>query len=84
MAKEKPEPEQRKILRVFRLMAFLYSGKRSVTDLAIELEVSERTVYRYINLLDSIDIGIEQDLDGTFFIVKDTCPLCANNRNDEA
>lgn len=72
-------PDQRKILRVLLLIEYLYSGKRSVHEIAEELSISPRTAYRYINLLDSVCFEIEQDFEGRYFIVEATCPLCGGN-----
>ncbi len=53
---------QKRILRVFRLIAYLRSGpSRSIRNLARLLEVNERSVYRYLDLLREIGFDIEQD-----------------------
>jgi proteasome accessory factor C len=61
--------EQQKILRVFRLIQIL-AGKqgKTVKQLQTILEVSQSTVYKYINLLAELGYLVEKDMNDTYFI----------------
>ncbi|MGB0883967.1 MAG: helix-turn-helix transcriptional regulator [Flavobacteriales bacterium] len=63
---------QQKILRVFKLIQFLKSKPRlSVGELAKKIESSERTVFRYFELLTELGFDIELDFNSKYFIVGD-------------
>lgn len=63
---------QQKILRVFKLIQYLKSKPRlSVSELALKLESSERTVFRYFNLLEEIGFELDLDFNKKYFIVSD-------------
>lgn len=68
--------EQKKLLRLISIIRYLYKGHRSVLELATEFDVSERTVYRYLNLIDSVDFDIDQDFEGKYFLAHLSCPVC--------
>lgn len=59
---------QAKILRVFQLIGLLKGGGRTVSQLASYMETTDRTVYRYFNLLEEIGFLIDQDFNGRYFI----------------
>lgn len=64
--------EQQKLLRVFQLIKLLKNHRRkSIDQLAAILEISERTVYRYIELLQEVGYLIDQDHDGRPFIFEE-------------
>lgn len=62
---------QAKILRVFQLIGLLKGGGRTVGQLASQLETTDRTIYRYFNLLEEIGFIIDQDFNGRYFIHRD-------------
>lgn len=63
---------QQKILRVFRLIQYLKSKPRlSVSELANKLESSERTIFRYFNLLEEIGFELDLDFNKKYFILSD-------------
>ncbi len=59
---------QAKILRVFQLIGLLKSGGRTIRQLAQHLDTTERTIYRYFNLLEEIGFIIDQDFHGRYFV----------------
>lgn len=64
--------EQRKILRVFKLISLLKAvRKRTPRELAQMLEISPRTVYRYFLLLEELGFIIDVDANGAYFIPTD-------------
>jgi hypothetical protein len=73
-------PEQRKMLRVVGFMKYLLRGSRTVSELSIKYCVNQRTIYRYIKLLESLDVEVEQDFSGRFFIPQVCCPLCGHDK----
>lgn len=60
---------QAKLLRLFQIIAVLKSGHWSIKQLAERFDTSERTIYRYINLLEEVDFLIEKDFDNRYFII---------------
>jgi proteasome accessory factor C len=59
---------QTKLLRLFQIIAVLKTGRWSIKSLAERFDTSERTIYRYIKLLEEIELLIEKDFDGKYFI----------------
>lgn len=60
---------QAKLLRLFQIIAVLKSGHWPIKQLAERFDTSERTIYRYINLLEEVDFLIEKDFDNRYFIL---------------
>jgi predicted DNA-binding transcriptional regulator YafY len=60
---------QAKLLRLFQIIAVLKGGHWTIRQLAERFDTSERTVYRYINLLEEVDFIIEKDFDNRYFII---------------
>ena len=60
---------QAKLLRLFQIIAVLKSGHWTIKQLADRFDTSERTIYRYINLLEEVDFLIEKDVDNRYFII---------------
>lgn len=61
--------EQQKIYRVFRLLFLLKSpAHKSLGQLAEALEVSKRTVQRYIELLEALGYNIDSDFENRYFM----------------
>jgi len=59
---------QTKLLRLFQIIAVLKTGRWSIKSLAERFDTSERTIYRYVKLLEEIELLIEKDFDGKYFI----------------
>jgi len=66
----KPESiiPQTKLLRLFQIIAVLKTGRWSIKSLAERFDTSERTIYRYVKLLEEIELLVEKDFDGKYFI----------------
>ena len=61
--------EQRKILRIFKLISLLKGVKRRTPqELADILEISKRTAYRYFILLEELGFIIDVDFENRYFI----------------
>lgn len=60
---------QAKLLRLFQIIAVLKSGHWTIRQLAERFDTSERTIYRYINLLEEVDFLLEKDFENRFFII---------------
>lgn len=54
----------------------LGSSKHTIDELARMLDVSTRTVHRYILILEDMEIPVEKGFDGRLFLVPGICPLC--------
>jgi len=64
--------EQRKILRIFKLISLLKGARRRTpTELASILEISKRTVYRYFILLEELGFVLDVDFENRYFIPTD-------------
>ncbi|MCF8458172.1 MAG: WYL domain-containing protein [Bacteroidales bacterium] len=62
--------EQAKIERMLKLLLILASGLRySLNDLSIKLEISERSIRRYIETFENVGFGIEKH-NGFYWIEK--------------
>ncbi len=62
---------QHRIPRVLQLISFLQkSPPKSIRHLAVILETTERTTYRYIDLIKSLGFAVEKDAHNKFFITQ--------------
>jgi predicted DNA-binding transcriptional regulator YafY len=59
---------QAKLLRVLKLIGLLKSRSRSITELAKVLDTTQRTVYRYLELLEEVGFIIDKDWHNKYFI----------------
>ena len=63
---------QHKILRVFQLISFLQgTPHKTITQLAGFMDTTERTVYRYLDLLRECGFDLHKDVNQRFHIEKD-------------
>lgn len=60
---------QAKLLRLFQIIAVLKAGHWTIRQLSERFDTSDRTIYRYINLLEEVDFLIEKDFDNRYFII---------------
>src|SRR5688572_30624192 len=60
---------QAKLLRLFQIIAVLKSGHWTIKQLADRFNTSERTVYRYLILLEEVEFLVEKDFDNRYFII---------------
>lgn len=67
---------QSRMLRVFMAIELLRHGKYKINELAGKLDTTPRTAYRYIDLMESIGLSVEEDFDGKHFITECPCPFC--------
>lgn len=67
---KKPEPiiPQAKLLRLFQIISMLKTGRWSIRSIAQRHDTSERTIYRYLNLLEAVDFPVEKGFDNLYFI----------------
>jgi predicted transcriptional regulator YheO len=71
------EIPQARMLKVFDLIKILRNEQSNVESLAKAIDSSERTVYRYLKLIEAIGFPLEESFHGNFFIADDcVCPLC--------
>jgi predicted DNA-binding transcriptional regulator YafY len=71
-----------KLLKLLQLMAILCKNKYRVEELASIIDVSKRSIQRYLNLLEFMEVPIEKDFHERYFIVEGQCPLCGNTTNN--
>ncbi len=63
------EPPQKTVLRIFRLIRYLAKPPhKGVIQLADWLGVDKRSVYRYLQLLDTLGYDVDRDFDNRYFI----------------
>lgn len=60
---------QAKLLRLFQIIAVLKSGHWTIKQMAERFDTSERTIYRYLNLLEEVDFLVEKDFENRYFII---------------
>lgn len=74
---------QAKMARVLKLMRLLCEYRFTIAELSEQLDSNERTVYRYLSLLEFMDVQVEKDFEKKYFIVEGNCPFCgkANENN---
>lgn len=56
--------------------------KYKAKQIAARLGVEDRSVTRYIKVLEDLGIPIERGFDNTYFIVDCKCPVCNNEMKD--
>lgn len=68
---KKPESiiPQAKLLRLFQIISLLKTGKWSIKGIAQRFDASDRTIYRYIKLLEAVDFPVEKGFDNLYFIL---------------
>lgn len=60
---------QNRLHRLLLLIRVLRSGDRhTISHLAKRLETGERSVYRYLRLIEDVGFGVKKDADGGFYI----------------
>src|SRR5688572_9712066 len=69
--RKKPESiiPQAKLLRLFQIIAVLKSGHWTIKQMADRFDTSERTIYRYLKLLEEVDFLLEKDFENRYFII---------------
>jgi len=73
---------QAKTLKVLTLIRLLCGDRLTMKQLRERLNTSKRTVERYIELLEFMDIAVEKGFDKKYFIVPGQCPLCGITTNN--
>lgn len=58
-----------RLMRLFQIIAVLKSGHWTIQQLAERFDTSQRTIYRYIHLLEEVDFLIEKDFNNRYFII---------------
>jgi hypothetical protein len=66
---------QAKILRVMHLMQDLIQRSYTPRQMADILGTSDRTVYRYLHLIQALGVAVDST-DNYYFIAQDDCPFC--------
>lgn len=59
---------QARLLKLFQIIAVLKSAHLSIKELALRFDSSERTIYRYLSLLEEANFLVEQDFRNKYFI----------------
>jgi proteasome accessory factor C len=59
---------QTKLLRLFQIISVLKNGRWTIKSIAQRFDASERTIYRYLKLLEEVDFPIEKGFDNMYFI----------------
>ena len=63
---------QHKILRVFKLISLLKKAPaKSTRNIALMIDITERTVYRYIDLINEIGFDVQKDKNNKYSIKHD-------------
>ncbi|MEO5976526.1 MAG: WYL domain-containing protein [Chryseolinea sp.] len=60
---------QAKLLRLFQIIAVLKTGHWTIRQLGERFDTSDRTIYRYLKLLEEVDFILEKDFENRYFII---------------
>jgi DNA-binding IclR family transcriptional regulator len=66
--RKKPSVAAAKLFRCLQLIHLLGSHRMTVDEVSERMDISQRTVYRYIHLFDEAGYSVDRDFDGKFFI----------------
>jgi predicted AAA+ superfamily ATPase len=67
-----------RMMKLMQMAMMLQTSKVTVAQIAKRLDMCARSVYRYIDILEAMDIAIEKDFYNKYFIAQDLCPLCGS------
>lgn len=67
--------------RVLKMIIYLSKWRRTSKELSERFNVSERTISRYLELIDALDLGLEQGFGKKYFIVPGKCPVCGQKHS---
>lgn len=59
---------QARLMRLLKIIALLKADHYTIKELSEQSDISERTVYRYLKLLEEVDFIIEKDFHDKYFI----------------
>jgi proteasome accessory factor C len=68
VAKDTSPIPQAKLMRVLDLIAVLKGRGKTITELAERFDMSGRSIYRYIKLLESVGFVVDKDFHNRYFI----------------
>lgn len=75
---------QAKLMRVLELIALLKGKGKNIGEMAAKFDMSERSIYRYLNLLEAVGFVIDKDFHNRYFIfTSDDEPGSTNFTIDE-
>lgn len=60
---------QKRILRVIKLIEFLKVKSRPVNSMARYLEISERSVYRYLKMFEELGYKLNKDTNNKYKLI---------------
>lgn len=60
---------QKRILRVIKLIEFLKVKSRPVKSMARYLEISERSVYRYLKMFEELGYKLNKDTNNKYKLI---------------
>jgi predicted DNA-binding transcriptional regulator YafY len=68
IAKDTSPIPQAKLMRVLGFIAVLKGKGKTIGELASRFDMSDRTVYRYVKLLEAVGFAIDKDFHNRYFI----------------
>lgn len=68
----------RTAVNAIKLIRLLHKGLSTKKQIATELDISERSVYRYINQLENYGFRVECNFASQFYITEGSCFLCGS------
>jgi predicted DNA-binding transcriptional regulator YafY len=69
MAKETASVPQAKLVRLLNLINRLSVDRLTIQDIVHIYDVSQRTAYRYIKILEAAELEVEQDFHNKYYII---------------
>lgn len=58
------------LISILKMIKLLQSKHYSVKELKSRFEISERTIYRYLKIMEEAEYMIEKDFEKRYFIIK--------------
>jgi hypothetical protein len=68
-----------KIHRTLSLMADLHTRPMTIEQIAAKYDLTNRSAYRYLGLIESLD-GVSITKKDGMYSIKDRCPICGSNQ----
>jgi transcriptional antiterminator len=65
-----------RMYRMMELIHLLIKKRWTIEQLAKQLDICTRTVYRHIDMIEALGYCVDKDFSNKYFIAAETCPLC--------
>ena len=67
---------QGKLVRLLDMIAKLHHLKMRIKEMAVFMNTSQRTVFRYLDQMEKMGFETDKDFENRYFIIPGKCPIC--------